>query len=277
MQTMSVQGPFAGEHDVWPHDGRRSRQESNHGCCQLDVCDVKHQNGTRSTHHDGTSGAAAASASPAGRGRWHGEQSHEQSGAHFAAHGGAESAAASVIFSNRRCCEAAVDIGGAAGPGWTLSLRGGCVPRAIPRDCKHENVGKIYIARAWNCPLPLATISHFDQGQDQPAFSPDQLASGSLRGAAEDQVAATDQPGGGSNQPGTNQLRRTRGSGPTRANQAWRSGHQAPTSHGSATMVGRPPPAVQPVRISGWFVVRRLCPDQPSRVARKLSKRLESG
>ena len=44
---------FAGEHDVWPHDGRRSRQESNHGCCQLDVCDVKHQNGTRSTHHDG--------------------------------------------------------------------------------------------------------------------------------------------------------------------------------------------------------------------------------
>ena len=92
-------------------------------------------------------------------------------------------------------------------------------------------------------------ISHFDQGQDQPAFSPDQLASGSLRGAAEDQAAAADQPGGGSNQPGTNQLRRTRGSGPTRANQAWRSGHQAPTSHGSATMVGRPPPAVQPVRI----------------------------
>ena len=91
--------------------------------------------------------------------------------------------------------------------------------------------------------------SHFDQGQDQPAFSPDQLASGSLRGAAEDQTAAADQPGGGSNQPGTNQLRRTRGSGPTRANQAWRSGHQAPTSHGSATMVGRPPPAVQPVRI----------------------------
>ena len=70
---------FAGEHDVWPHDGRRSRQESNHGCCQLDVCDVKHQNGTRSTHHDGTSGAALASparAARAGRGRWHGEQSH---------------------------------------------------------------------------------------------------------------------------------------------------------------------------------------------------------
>ena len=62
----------------------------------------------------------------------------------------------------------------------------------------------------------------------------------------------------------------------SRANQAWRSGHQAPTSHGSATMVGRPPPAVQPVRIKGWFVVRRLCPDQPSRVARKISKRLES-
>jgi hypothetical protein len=74
----------------------------------------------------------------------------QHSGAHFAAHGGAESAAASVIFSNRRCCEAAVDIGGAAGPGWTL--RGGCTA-----GCK---MWVRYTARAAPaggtapCPLP---------------------------------------------------------------------------------------------------------------------------
>ena len=123
--------------------------------------------------------------------------------------------------------------------------------------------------------------SHFDQGQDQPAFSPDREPRGVRRRAAEDQVAAADQPGGRQQptryQPAAAEPQvRTNQDQPGLA--VWAPGNDQPRSrdHGRQAATGG-----AAVRISGWFVVGPAFAPT-SRVEtrlseRKLSKRLESG
>ena len=107
----------------------------------------------------GTSGAAAASASPAGRGRWHGEQSHAAQRRTFRCPrwGGIgrrfrhllKPALLRSSGRHRRCSGARLD---------SISARRVCTARFRAIANMKMWVRYTYIARAWNCPLPLATM-----------------------------------------------------------------------------------------------------------------------